>query len=146
MPTHFPVPPSSKPTDGRNLIHSAQQQSVAAFRACHERYNACLDYQSLRTKSHLSDTINSFLLDFDLAAKRAIGRDGDRYRLFQMRFLQGLPAAEICDELDIPRFTVAKELAEIEKLAGQAFVQRGLFPLNVYFGEESSPVSERRAA
>lgn len=145
MPAHFPIPPTSKDIGNSHSSRSAQQ-SVEAFRACHERYNACLDYQSLRNKSHRSETVNSYLLDFDLAAKRAIGRDSERYRLFQLRFLQGLAAAEISKELGMARFTVAKELGEIEKLAGQAFVQRGLFPLEVYFGEEKDPVSARRAA
>lgn len=145
MPTHFPVPPTSKRTGERNTSRSVQQ-SVDAFRACHERYIACLDYLSLRAKSHLKETINSYLLDFDLAAKRAIGTDSDRYRLFEVHFLQGRSAAETCEELGMARFTVAKEIAEIEKLAGGAFVERGLFPLGSYFGEERSSISERRAA
>ena len=145
MPTHFPVPPTSKRTGERNSSRFVQQ-SIEAFRACHERYHACLDYQSLRTKSQVNDTVDSFLLDFDLAAKRALATDGDRYRLFQLRFLEGRSAVEVSEQLGIARFTVAKEVAEIEKLAGQAFVQRGLFPLSSYFGEERSPISERRAA
>jgi hypothetical protein len=144
MPTQFPVPPISKRASDRSS--RVAQQSVEAFRTCHERYNDCLDYQSLRTKSQVSDTVSSFLLDFDLAAKRAIGRDSDRYRLFQLHFLQGHSAVEVSKELGIARFTVAKEVAEIEKLAGQAFVERGLFPLSSYFGEERSLISERRAA
>src|SRR5437868_15155186 len=120
MPTQFPVPPTSKRSGERSSSRPAQQ-SVNAFRACHERYNACLDYQSLRTKSHLNETVNSYLLDFDLAAKRAIGTDNDRYRLFQLYYLQGRSAAEIGEQLGIAHFTVAKEVAEIEKLAGQAF-------------------------
>jgi hypothetical protein len=142
MPTQFPVPPTSKRTGERN----PSQKSVEAFRACHERYDACLDYQSLRTKSQVNDTVSSFLLDFDLAAKRAIGMDSDRYRLFQLHFLQGHSAVEVSEELGIARFTIAKEVAEIEKLAGQAFLQRGLFPLSSYFGEATNPISERRAA
>ena len=145
MPTQFPVPPTSKRT-GEPDSTRFLQQSVEAFRACHERYTACLDYQSLRTKSHRGETVSSYLLDFDLAAKRAIGTDTERYRLFQLHFLQGRPAAEVSAELGVARFTVAKELAEIEKLAGQAFVQRGLFPLSCYFGEERSSICERRAA
>ena len=141
MPTQFPVPPTSK-RNSSQLV----PQSVEAFRACHERYNACLDYQSLRTKSHVNETVNSYLLDFDLAATRAIGTDHDRYRLFQLYFLQGHSAAELGGQLGLPRFTVARELAEIEKVAGQAFVQRGLFPLSSYFEQEKSPISERRAA
>jgi hypothetical protein len=145
MPAQFPVPPTSKRTGQRHAGRFVSQ-SVEAFRACHERYNACLDYQSLRTKSHLNETVGSYLLDFDLAAKRAIGADNDRYRLFQLYFLQGRSAAEVGEQLGIARFTVAKEVGEIEKLAGEAFVQRGLFPLSSYFREERSPISERRAA
>jgi hypothetical protein len=145
MPTRFPVPPTLKRTGQRNSSQLVPQ-SVEAFRACHQRYNACLDYQSLRTKSHVNETVNSYLLDFDLAAKRAIGTDNDRYRLFQLYFLQGRSAAEIAEQLGMARFTVARELGEIEKVAGEAFVQRGLFPLNSYFEGERSPISERRAA
>ena len=145
MPTQFPVPPTSKRTGDRNFNRSAQH-SVEAFRACHERYNACLDYQNLRTKSFVNETVASYVLDFDLASKRAIGTDSDRYRLFQLHFLQGYSAAEICEELGIARFTFASEIAEIEKLAGQGFVQRGLFPLSSYFGGGRNLVSERRAA
>lgn len=145
MPTRFPVPPTSKRTGQRNSSQLVPQ-SVEAFRACHERYTACLDYQSLRTKSHVNETVNSYLLDFDLAAKRAIGTDNDRYRLFQLYFLQGRSAAEISEQLGIARFTVASELREIEKIAGQAFVHRRLFPLSSYFEQERSPISERRAA
>jgi hypothetical protein len=122
------------------------QHSVAAFRACHERYNACLEYQNLRTKSFVNETVNSFVLDFDLASKRAIGADRDRYRLFQVHFLQGLSATETCEKLGIARFTFAKEIAEIEKLAGQAFSERGLFPLSAYFENETNVIAERRAA
>ncbi|MFL6447925.1 MAG: hypothetical protein ACJ746_09595 [Bryobacteraceae bacterium] len=145
MPTHFPVPPISKPSADRTANRSAQQ-SVEAFRACHERYNACLQYQNLRTKSFMNETIGSYLLDFDLASKRAIGMNSDRYRLFQLLFLQGHSATEICEQLGIGRFTFASEIAEIEKTAGRAFVQRGLFPLSAYFGEDRSLASERRAA
>ncbi len=122
------------------------QQSVAAFRACHERYTACLEYQSLRTKSLVNETVHSFVLDFDLASKRAIGADRDRYRIFQLHFLQGYSANETCEKLGIARFTFAKEIAEIEKLAGQAFTQRGLFPVSAYFEEETNVIAERRAA
>jgi hypothetical protein len=145
MPTQFPVPPTSKRTSDRNSDRSAQQ-SVEAFRACHERYNACLAYQNLRNKSSVYETVDSYLLDFDLASKRAIGTDNDRYRLFQRHFLQGQSAAEICEELGMARFTFAHQIAEIQKVAGRAFMQRGLFPLNAYFGKDRNLVSERRAA
>src|SRR4051794_3980569 len=145
MPTQFPVPPISKSTSDRNANRSVQR-SVEAFRVCHERYTACLQYKNLRTKSSLNKTIDSYLLDFDLASKRAIGTDSDRYRLFHLHFIQAYSAAEICDQLGMARFTLAREIAEIEKLAGQAFEQRGLFPLSSYFGEERNVVSERRAA
>jgi hypothetical protein len=145
MPTQFPVPPISKRTGDRNSNRPVQQ-SVEAFRACHERYNACLGYQNLRTKSFLGETIDSYLLDFDLASKRAAGMSSERYRLFQLHFLQGHSAAEICEELGIGRFAFATETAEIQKLAGRALIERGLFPLSSYFGEDRNLVSERRAA
>jgi hypothetical protein len=122
------------------------QETVAAFRACLERYNACLDYRSLRTKSLVRQTVDTYLLDFEIASKRASGMDSDRYRLFQLYFLQGYSATEICERLELARFTFAREIGEIEKIAGRALMQRGVFPLNSYFGEESSLVSERRAA
>src|SRR3954452_21973325 len=94
MPTQFPVPPTSKRTD--NLASSGSlQRSVEAFRACHERYNACLSYKNLRTKSVIRETVQSYLLDFDLAAKRAIGTDSERYRLFQLHFIHGYSASDI---------------------------------------------------
>jgi len=145
MPTQFPVPPTSKRTD-KLASSQSSQRSVEAFRACHERYNACLSYKNLRTKSAIRETVQSYLLDFDLAAKRAIGTDSERYRLFQLHFIQGHSASDICGQLQISRFTVASEIAEIEKLAGRAFEERGLFPLSAYFGEETISVHERRAA
>ena len=135
MPTQFPVPPTFKRTN-EQISDPSVPYSVEAFRACHERYNACLDYQNLRTKSSVNQTVNSYVLDFDLASKRAIGSNSDRYRLFQLHFLHGYSAAEICEELGMARFSFATEIAEIEKLAGRTFVQRGLFPLSSYFGED----------
>jgi hypothetical protein len=145
MPTQFPIPPTSSRSVDRSSIRPLQE-TVAAFRACHERYKDCLEYRSLRTKSLVRETVDSYLLDFDIASKRAIGAHTDRYRLFQLHFLRGYSANQICEQLDIPRFTFAREIGEIEKTAGRAFIQRGLFPLNSYFGAESNLVSERRAA
>src|SRR5947209_283640 len=111
MPTQFPVPPTSSRPGDRSSSRSVQD-SVAAFRACHERYCACLEYRSLRTKSLVRETVGSYLLDFDIASRRAIGADSERYRLFQLHFLRGYSAAEICQELGIARFTFAREIAE----------------------------------
>src|SRR3954467_15499954 len=140
MPTQFPVPPTSSRSSDRGSSRPVQE-SVAAFRACHERYKACLDYKSLRPKSLVRETVDSYLLDFDIASKRAIGAHTDRYRLFQLHFLRGYSANQICEQLDIPRFRFACEIREIEKIAGRAFTQRGLFPLSSYFGEEIRLVS-----
>jgi hypothetical protein len=145
MPTQFPVPPTSFRSIRQDSGRIAQD-SVQAFRACHERYNDCLEYQSLTTRSSASEAADTYLLDFDLVSKRAIGADANRYRLFQLHFLQGVSAAEICAELQMERFTLARELNEIKKLAGHAFTQRGLFPLNSYFGEQNSPARQKRAA
>lgn len=134
MPNHFPVPPSSKRNHGTRSASQVQDQ-VAAFRACYARFDACLQYQSLRTNSPVNKTINSYLLDFDFAAKRALGNDDRRYRLFQLYFLDGRTAQYCCQQLEMERFTLAQELAQIESLAGHAFTERGLFPVAAYFGE-----------
>src|SRR3954452_14261032 len=145
MPTQFPLPPTSKRA-GDPASSPRVQSAVEAFRACHERYNACLSYKNLRTKSAVRETVQSYMLDFDLAAKRAIGTNSERYRLFQLHFIQGYSASEICGQLEVSRFKVASEISEIEKLAGRAFEERGLFPLSAYFGEGKTSVYERRAA
>lgn len=145
MPTQFPMPPISKRT-GNNRSIGPVQEPASIFRACHERFTACLDYQGLRTGSPMNETVESYLLDFDLASKRALGAEGDKYRLFQLHFLEGRSPNEICEQLGMSRFTFASEISQIEKLAGQSFVARGLYPLTSYFHEDESPRQERRAA
>lgn len=145
MPTQFPLPPNCN----RRVSNQPSRQlseSASIFRVCHDRFKACLEYQSLRTGSPMNATVANYLLDFDLASKRALGSDHNRYRLFQLHFLEGRAAEEICGELGIGRFTYASEVFQIERLAGQSFLDRGLFPLAEYFGEREGSGQERRAA
>jgi hypothetical protein len=136
MPLTFPVPPK---TDKRPTAHKMTVNThadVAAFRDCYGRFQECLEYRSLQNSASLNELADSFLLDFDLAARRAIGSNTSRYQLFQMRYLQGANRQDCCKTLDLEVFTYTSEIMQIERIVGRALSQRGLFPLNSYFTQE----------
>ena len=134
MPLTFPVPPK---TDARPTAHkmtvSAHTADVAAFRDCYGRFTECLEYRNLQNSASLNELAESYLLDFDLAAKRAIGANANRYQLFQLRYLKGANRQDCCQLLGLEVFTYASEIIQIERTVGRALTQRGLFPLASYF-------------
>lgn len=138
MPLTFPVPPK---TDKRLAAHkrtASIHADVAAFRDCYQRFQECLEYRDVQNVVSLTELAKSYLLDFDLAARRAIGGNAGRYGLFQLRYLQGANRQDCCKALGLDLFTYASEIMQIERVVGSALVQRGVFPPASYFASTDS--------
>ncbi|MFL6464379.1 MAG: hypothetical protein ACJ73N_08255 [Bryobacteraceae bacterium] len=132
MPLHFPVPPKTDQQSSRTMAVNAQSD-VTVFRDCYQRFQECLEYRDLQNSTPLGELAENYLLDFDLTAKRAIGDDAGRYRLFQLRYLKGANRQDCCKTLKLEIFSYASEIIQIERIVGRALAQRGLFPLTSYF-------------
>ena len=102
-----------------------------------------MQYRDMHSSSPVHEAAQNFLLDFDLTARRAIGTDTRRYALFQSHFIQGMDPQSCCDKLGMQRFSLAVEIAEIERVVGGGLTERGVFPLASYF---EAPVPQRIAA
>ena len=133
MPLRFPVPPKTDQQSSAYAIAPNAQSDVTAFRDCYQRFQECLEYRDLRNSTPLNELAENYLLDFDLAAKRAIGDKADRYRLFQLRYLKGANRQDCCQALRLEIFSYTSEIMQIERVVGRALTQRGLFPLTSYF-------------
>jgi len=133
MPLTFPVPPK---TDQRSSVRTTAANThsdIAAFRDCHQRFQECHAYRSLQHNTALNELAENYLLDFDLAAKRAIGENASRYRLFRLRYLEGADRQDCCRILGLEVFSYASEIIQIERTVGRFLLRRGLFPLASYF-------------
>ena len=132
MPS-FPVPPKTNQNFRVRTIAAEIRHDVTAFRDCHQRFQECLEYRNPQNNSSLSELTENYLLDFELAAKRALSSNVNRYRLFQLRYLQGANRQDCCKLLGLQLFCYASEIIQIESVVGRALVERGLFPLTSYF-------------
>ena len=142
MPLHFPVPPK---TDQQLSAHTAAANAhndVTAFRDCYQRFQECLEYRDLQANTALSELAENYLLDFALAAKRAVGNNSNRYRLFKLRYLEGANRQDCCKTLKLEVFSYASEILQIERAVGRALAQRGLFPLTSYFSSEKTDLQK----
>lgn len=144
MPLNFPVPPK---TDQSTFTRASisTHSDTAAFRECYQRFQECLEYRDLQNSTVLSGLVENYILDFGLAAKRAVGDNSNRYRLFQLRYLQGWNRQDCCKTLSLEEFRYASEIIQIERTVGRALVQRGLFPLRSYFHSEKLQFQQRAA-
>lgn len=144
MPS-FPVPPKTNQNFPVRKIGAETHYDVAAFRDCYQRFQECLEYRNPQSNSALSEIAKNYLLDFELAAKRALGSNVNRYRLFQLRYIQGANRQDCCKLLGLELFSYASEIIQIERAIGRAFVQRGLFPLTSYFNFEDLKLPRKAA-
>ena len=133
MPLNFPVPPKTDQQPAVRPITAPAHGDAVIFRNCYQRFQECLEYRDLQNSTSLGELVENYLLDFDLAAKRALGGNPNRYRLFQLRYLQGANRQDCCKILGLEVFTYASETMQIERAVGRALAQRGLFPLHSYF-------------
>ena len=133
MPLNFPVPPKTDQRSATQTHASNTHSSVTVFRDCYQRFQECLEYRDLQNSTSFSELAESYILDFDLTAKRAIGDHTSRYQLFQLRYLQGASRQDCCKTLRLEVFSYASEIIQIERAVGHALAQRGLFPLASYF-------------
>ena len=136
MPSIFPVPPKTGQHFAARTKATETRTDVAAFRECYQRFQECFEYRNLQGSSPLSELAKNYLFDFDLAAKRALGDNVNRYRLFQLRYLQGADRQDCCRLLGLEVFSYASEIIQVERIVGRALVQRGIFPLTSYFNPE----------
>jgi hypothetical protein len=133
MPLNFPVPPKTDQQSSAHTMAANAHSDVTVFRDCYQRFQECLEYRDLQSSTALSELAENYLLDFTLAAKRAIGNNPNRYRLFQLRYLEGANRQDCCKTLKLEIFSYASEIIHIERTVGRALAQRGLFPLTSYF-------------
>lgn len=135
MPLNFPVPTASQLQTVVDNKVTSSAQSVAAFRACHQRFEDCLEFADAHSASPVLETASNFVLDFDIIAKRTMGTETTRYRLFQMHFLKSMDRKTCCAKLHLSHWAFASEVLAIEQLLGRAFTNAGLFPVAPYFNE-----------
>ena len=133
MPLTFPLPPASTSNAARCGSASSLKE-IIAFRACYERYLECLEFCNSQSASPVVEAAAHFVLDFDIVARRALGPNQRRYRLFKSRFLQNASCESCLAEFKLDRWKLAVEMRTIEEHAGAAFKKAGLFPLAPYFG------------
>ncbi len=145
MPLNFPVPTISRFATDNSQKNSSPAQYVAAFRSCFERFQDCLEYSGSPSASPVMEAAADFVLDFDIIARRAIGSDSPRYRLFQLHFLKNESRQACCTKLKLTEWTFASEVRTIEQTLGKSFLSAGLFPLAPYFAD-SVPGLEKIAA
>jgi hypothetical protein len=134
MKTYFPNPLTSSAASAQPVA-----AHIDAFRECYSRYQECLEFRGVPTQSDAQETIENFILDFELTGRRVLGAASARFQLFKMRYLQGWSAQDCCRLTRTDRFSLAQELRALESLLGNAFSQRGLFPLIAYFGTGAKP-------
>ena len=132
------MPPTSQSRNAARLGAALPNQNAEAFRACHQRFEECLEFCDIQSASPLMEAAGSFVLDFDITARRAIGANANRYRLFQLHFVGNTGRAECCSKLKLNHWTFASEVKVIQEVVGRAFTEAGLFPLAPYF----SPTAE----
>ncbi len=144
MPLNFPLPATQSRTSLHHSVES-RTESVAAFRACYQRFEDCREFAGTRSASSVLEAAADFVLDFEIIAKRAIGTEPARYRLFQLHFLGNQNREVCCTQLNLTHWTFASEVLSIEQSLGRAFSRAGLFPVAPYFGD-SSRCSDKLAA
>ena len=132
MPLHFPIPTTSK-ISAHSLQNGSPAQHVTAFRACLQQFQDCLEFAGSTSVSPVVEAATNFVLDFDIIARRAMGADSERYKLFQLHFLKNASRQVCCTKLKLSEWTFATELRTIEQLLGKGFSNAGLFPLTPYF-------------
>jgi hypothetical protein len=143
MPNKFPVP-TRLTRSGSSPASLPATPSVQPFQTCYERFQECLEFADSTATSSLIEAASSFVLDFDIVAKRALQADSPNYRLFRMHYLEQQSRQVCCDKLKLTHWSFAAELRAIEQRLSAALTAAGLFPLAPYFSPSQRP--ERLAA
>ena len=144
MPNKFPVPPTT-PTKSRSALKSSVGP-LAAFQGCYERYQDCIEFRDAALPASLREQVDSYILDFEIAAKRSLATESQQLRIFRMMFLENRTAEQCCTLMSIDRFSFASASRQMQSTVGDALIRRGLFPLNKYFTRGSAGSSSCPAA
>lgn len=132
MPNKFPVP-TNLTRSASAEINPGNRPNSDAFLSCYERFQQCLEFADSAATSSLLEAASSFVLDFDVVARRTLGADTARYRLFRLHFLQEHTRQSCCEKLQLTHWTFASEVRAIEQVLSVAMTDAGLFPLAPYF-------------
>lgn len=132
------------------VLRSIFRICYARFLACHEEFgDAAPSIEKTRDgkrRSTYGRKSSEFIADFCLIARRTLKPDD--YRVFQLRFLLGLPWKPCCEKLDLDRGNFYHAVYAVEKKLGNAFATTepyALYPLDEYFGGSTRHVDDIHA-
>ena len=121
---------------------SASSSATEAFSECFARYQECLEYRDWQSSASLHEEVENYILDFELAAKKALSSDATLWQLFRFKYVEQRTGGDCARALKMDPFTLGRTTREVKTLVGEALIRRGLFPLNRYFNSGATQTSE----